>query len=72
MATLVNRPLIIALTCLAVAAIGLGGWLALRGDENEGEQVKAHAKLMEELAAKRDHVTIVISGRLMAEIYPCG
>jgi hypothetical protein len=72
MANLVNRALIIVLACLAVAALGVGGWLALRGDGDESEQVKAHAKLMEELAAKRDHVTIVISGRLMAEIYPCG
>lgn len=27
---------------------------------------------MQELAAGRDHFSIVISGRLMAEIYPCG
>lgn len=72
MAGLVKRPLLIALACLAVAALGVGGWIAWRGDESESEQVKAHARLMEELAAKRDHVTIVISGRLMAEIYPCG
>lgn len=67
-----KRPLVIAAACFAVAGLGAGGWFAFRGGEREDEPVNAHAKLMEELASKRDHVTLVISGRLMAEIYPCG
>lgn len=66
-----RRPMVIAIAVLATAGLGIGGFFALRGGEEEGP-VAAHPKLMQELAAKRDHVTLVISGRLMAEIFPCG
>ncbi|MEK7470019.1 MAG: hypothetical protein AAB074_21840 [Planctomycetota bacterium] len=66
-----RRPLLISVAVLALAGLGIGGYFAFRA-EDEGETVKAHPKLMQELAAKRDHVTLVISGRLMAEIFPCG
>ena len=59
---------------LVLAGLGVGGWFAWRGrgEEREVPAVKGHAKLIEELQSKRDHVTLVISGRLMAEIFPCG
>ena len=67
-----RRPWIIVVAVLAVAGLGVGGWLAFRGKSDEPAAVKAGPKLMQELEAKLDHVTLVISGRLMAEIYPCG
>ena len=67
-----RRPLIIAFAVLALAGLGVGGYFAFRGGGDDGAPVKAHAKLMQELSAKRDHVTLVISGRLMADIFPCG
>ena len=70
-ATPMRLTLIISFAVLALAGLGVGGYFVFRGEE-EGEGVKAHAKLMQELAAKRDHVKLVISGRLMAEIFPCG
>ncbi len=66
-----KRLLVIALAFLTAAGIGIGCWIAFRpGPEAPG--TKGHSKLMEELASKRDHLKLVISGRLMAEIYPCG
>jgi hypothetical protein len=67
-----SRTLVIVFAVLALAGLGAGGWFAFRGSGGEEAGVKAHPKLMEELAAKRDHVTLVISGRLMADIFPCG
>lgn len=66
-----RRPLIITFAVLTLAGLGVGSYFWFRGEE-EVEGVKAHAKLMQELAGKRDHVKLVISGRLMAEIFPCG
>ncbi|MCE9581102.1 MAG: hypothetical protein K8T20_01160 [Planctomycetes bacterium] len=67
-----RRLVVIVLAIFAITGIGVGAWFAFRGKEEEPAKVNAHPKLMQELAGKLDHVTLVISGRLMAEIYPCG
>jgi len=69
---MMRKPLVIAMVVLVVAALGAGGYFAFRGSDDEGEPMNAHSKLMQELAARRDRVSLVISGRLMAEIFPCG
>ncbi|KAF0241298.1 MAG: hypothetical protein FD180_4517 [Planctomycetota bacterium] len=67
-----RRPLVIAFVVLALAGLGAGGYFAFWAGTDEREEIEAHSNLMKELAGKRDRVTLVISGRIMAEIFPCG
>lgn len=58
----------------ALAAAGLLAALAAGCGDGKGNPKPATTPqaFMQELAGRRDHFSIVISGRLMAEIYPCG
>ncbi|MCC6740670.1 MAG: hypothetical protein IT452_16625 [Planctomycetia bacterium] len=57
-----------------LAAAGLLAALATGCGDSKGSPKPSTSPqtFMTELAGKRDHFTIVISGRLMAEVYPCG
>ncbi|NUN48213.1 MAG: hypothetical protein HUU15_05210 [Candidatus Brocadiae bacterium] len=60
-----------AAVAVAGAALGvaLAGWYVLGGGTGEEE---IPAKSLAELRSGRDHLSLVISGRLLAEILPCG
>lgn len=69
-----------AISAVALLGIGVAAWSAARGmggwfswkRATGGDAPGGKPAALAELQAKRDHVALVISGRLMAEIYPCG
>jgi hypothetical protein len=68
----VRGPALIFGGVLAAAAGGAGLWFALGRDTEEAGPPPATEGLIQELVAAREHVTLVLSGRLMAEFFPCG
>ncbi|MBI2920412.1 MAG: hypothetical protein HYY18_04945 [Planctomycetes bacterium] len=61
----------IGIGVVLLAAGGGAGWYFLAPVEEE-PLPPVSDRLIEELIAQRDHVRLVVGGRLMAEIFPCG
>jgi len=67
-----SRGLKIGGAALLVLLLAGAGWLIFRPKDDTQEPPPVTPKLIEELIARREHVRLVVSGRLLAEIFPCG
>lgn len=61
----------IGIGLVVLAALGGAGWYFFAPVEEEALPPVSD-RLIDELMAQRDHVRLVVGGRLMAEIFPCG
>jgi hypothetical protein len=67
-----TRVLLFAGILLAVAGgVTLLAIFGRGGDEPVPDMLRSKEEF-EQLIARREHVTLVLSGRLMAEFFPCG
>ncbi|NUN47463.1 MAG: hypothetical protein HUU15_01370 [Candidatus Brocadiae bacterium] len=66
------KPPVLVVAGLVLAGAGVAAFFALRGAGDAPDPPPASAGMLEGFIAEREHVTLVLSGRLMAEFFPCG